>query len=76
MAKIDRIKEELNTLRLFLSIMIALMVAVGTGLVKSYRLELFDLIFYLGVGVEMILVILSVIIVTKIRKKTKEIEEL
>ena len=49
MAKIDEIKEYLTTLRVFFTIAIAVMVAIGGGLVNLYRYEIYDIVFWIGV---------------------------
>ena len=76
MAKIDEIKEFLTTLRVFFTVSIAIMVAVGGNLIKSYRNNIHDTVFFLGFTTEIILAIMVIIIVKKIRKKTKEIGDL
>ncbi len=45
MAKIDEIKEYLTTLRVFFTVTIAIMVAIGGGLISSYRQEIYDTVF-------------------------------
>ena len=46
MAKIDEIKEILNTLRIWLSLTIGLIVVIVSGLIKRYDLNKVDWIFY------------------------------
>ena len=64
MAKIDEIKEYLTTLRVFFILAIAVMVAIGSGLVNSYRQEIYDIVFWIGVISELVLMV-SVILTIK-----------
>ena len=76
MAKIDEIKEYLTTLRVFFTVTIAIMVAIGGGLIGSYRKEIYDIIFWLGVVSEFILMISIIFTIKKIKSKTKEIRDI
>jgi hypothetical protein len=76
MAKIDELKESLNTLRVFFSVIIALMVAIGSGIVNSYRDNILDIPFWVGFIIEAILLICIIIIIKKINLKTKEIGDI
>ncbi|NOQ32323.1 MAG: hypothetical protein GQ570_14535 [Helicobacteraceae bacterium] len=76
MAKIDEIKEFLTTLRVFFTVSIAIMVAIGGGLITSYRQQTFDVVFYIGIFSEFILMISVLFIIKKLKSKTKEIKDL
>ena len=73
MAKLDEVKEILNTLRIWLSLTIGLMVIVVAGTIKRYDLNQIDWIFYSGA---FLFFVLLFVIVIKISDKTKEIKEL
>jgi DnaJ-domain-containing protein 1 len=76
MSKLDEIKEFLNSLRVFFTVVIALMVAIGGGLLSSHRQNIYDIAFWFGFVSEMALALIGVIIIRKIKTKTKEIGEL
>lgn len=77
MPKIDEIKEFLTILRVFFTVAVAMMVAIGGGgLIGSYRSDNYDVIFYLGLFAEIVLMFTLVFIVKKIKIKTKEIGKL
>jgi len=60
MGELDRIKDMLNNLRLYLGFLVAVLLALGSGVVSIYkRPELLD-IFWLGVGLFLMLSILFV----------------
>ncbi|MFW6308274.1 MAG: hypothetical protein ACOC08_06500 [Campylobacterales bacterium] len=76
MAKIDEMKEALSSLRTYFGVCIALMVAVGGGLVSSFRTNTIDVLFWIGAFVFVSLGLIALAMIHKIRKKTKEIGEL
>ena len=76
MAKIDEVKEYLTTLRVFFTVMIAVMIAIGNGVVDSYRNEIYDSMFWIGCISEIILMISVMVVVKKIKTKTNEIKDL
>ncbi len=76
MAEIDEVKEILNTLRIWLSLTIGLIVVIVSGLIKRYDTGKIDWIFYSGSFLFLFLLIVLVLIITKIATKTKKIKEL
>jgi bacteriorhodopsin len=76
MAKIDEIKEILNTLRIWLSLTIGLIVVLVSGLVKRYDIDRIDWVFYAGSFLFFILIFVLLLIIIKISSKTKEIKDL
>ena len=76
MAKIDEIKEILNTLRIWLSLTIGLVVVIVSGLIKRYDLNKIDWIFYSGSFLFFVLLFVILLIIIKISNKTKEIKDL
>jgi len=76
MAKIDEIKEILNTLRIWLSLTIGLIVVIVSGLIKRYDLQKIDWIFYSGSFLFFVLLFVVLLIIIKISNKTKEIKDL
>ncbi len=76
MAKIDEIKEILNTLRIAMSIAFGLLVVLVGSIVKRYDAHIVDSIFWIGAGFCALILLFLVIIIQKIAKKTKEIRDL
>ena len=76
MAKIDEIKEYLTTLRVYFTVAMAIMVAISSGLISSFRQETFDIVFWIGVLSELILMLSVVFTIKKIKQKTREIKDL
>ncbi len=76
MAKLDEVKEILNTLRIWLSLTIGLIVVVVSGLIKRYDANKIDWIFYAGTAFFFLLGVVVLLIIIKISEKTKEIKDL
>lgn len=76
MAKIDEIKEILNTLRIAMSIAFGILVVLIGSIIKRYDSSNTDVIFWIGVVFTFVILIFIMMIVVKISNKTKEIKEL
>ncbi|MEA1917346.1 MAG: hypothetical protein U9N42_07425 [Campylobacterota bacterium] len=76
MAKIDEVKEILNTLRVWLSLTIGVLALLVSGLIKRYDANKIDWIFYSGSFLFMVLLFVILIIILNLSKKTKNIKEL
>ena len=76
MAKIDEIKEILNTLRIAMSISFGMLAVLVGSVIKRYDAHLVDAVFWTGVFVSMVLIAFIAKIIKKISEKTKEIKDL
>ena len=76
MAKIDRIKEILTSLRVALSIISAILITVGGTLGSPYRNNEIDILFYLAACLFFGFLIAGFIVIHMIRLKTDELEDL
>jgi len=76
MAKIDEVKEILNTLRLFFSIGIGLVVVLTGSLISKEQSNQIDLYFWIGSAIDIIIMIGLIFIIKSIRKNTEKIREL
>lgn len=76
MAKIDKVKETLNSLRIGLSILSAFIIALGGSLGALYKVNDFGILFWLVFLFILIFVIVGYVIIHKIRVKIDELEEL
>jgi len=76
MAKIDEIKEILNTLRITMSIVAGILVVLVGKLFAKFEKQEFGTIFWVVFFVIMIFVFIEAIVVLKISNKTKEIKDL
>jgi len=76
MAKIDEIKEILNTLRIAMSIAFGLLIVVVGSLIKRYDADKIDVVFWSGGIFAVTLIIAIGKIVAKIRSRTILIRDL
>lgn len=76
MAKIDKIKEVLNTLRVTLSIISAFIITLGGVLGSLYKNNEIDILFWIVFLFILSFVIIGYKIIHKIRVKTDELEDL
>ncbi len=76
MAKIDEIKEALNSLRIWLSLTVGIIVVVSGGLISRYDNVKIDAVFWSGMMLLFILLSVVILLIIKISKRTKEIGKL
>ena len=76
MPKLDGLKEKLNTIRLTVTIMFALLVALVAGAIKRIDSDKIDIYLYMAGLIIIVIMLFLPFLVKKITKITKEIEEL
>ena len=76
MARLDEVKEILNTLRLFFSIMIGIIVLLTGALVSKEQNNLVDIYFWIGTLIDVALLIGVIFIIKLLKKYTKQIKDL
>jgi uncharacterized membrane protein len=76
MAKIDEIKEFINTLRTYLSIITAIILAIGAGVSKLYLSMEINLLFWIGIVFIVLLIIIFSIISRTIHVNVKKLKDL
>jgi len=76
MAKIDEIKEILNTLRIAMSIVAGVLVVLVGKLFTKFENQEFDELFWFITVSILLIIFIEVLIVFNISKKTKEIKDL
>ena len=76
MGKLDEVKEILNTLRLFFSVGIGLVVIITASLIRKEDIADIDLYFWMGSLIDIILISGLFFIIKAIKKNTKIIKDL
>ena len=76
MARIDEVKEILNTLRIAMSVIAGIIVVLIGKLFSKFENSQFDLIFWIIFITTIVAMIAEILIIYNISKKTKEIGDL
>lgn len=76
MGKIDELKEILNTLRLWLSLLVGAIFIVGGGVISRYDKNLTDGLFWVGLCLIVVFGLIIAFISLKIAKITKQTKDL
>ncbi|MEA3330678.1 MAG: hypothetical protein U9Q29_03180 [Campylobacterota bacterium] len=76
MAKIDEIKEILNSLRVGMSIVVGLIVILSGSLINKEQANQIDVYFWIGLVLDIVLLLSFLKIIKSIRKNTKMIKDL
>lgn len=76
MAKLDQVKEQLSNYRLAITLLIGLESIVLAGVISSYRSGIFDLYYWLGADIAIVLVLLFVFAIRRLLKLTDQLGEL
>lgn len=76
MAKIDKVKEILNSLRIGLSIISAILITLGGTLGSLYKQQDIDILFWIATLLFFGFLLAGFVIIHKIRNKIDELEEL
>jgi uncharacterized protein YacL len=76
MGKIDRAKEHINILKVYMGILIALIISDISGTIKMFQNHQIDTIFWLGVISIIVLSIVFMVLAKYVHRKIDELEEL
>ncbi len=76
MAKLDKINKEIDLIKSFLFLVLAIFISIIIGLITRYDNEKIDTIFWIGFFIEPIILFIAFKISKILVKKIKELEEL
>ena len=76
MGKIDKEKEYIGALKAYLGFILAVILAIGTGLVKLYLTEEFGFLFWIGAVVILGAIVLFAYVVKILHTHIDKLEEL
>jgi len=76
MADLDSAKDFINNIRLYMSISVAVILAIGSGIAKMYNASIFNYLFYAGNILLFIFILLSIYLAKALHKKTLELKDL
>jgi len=76
MANIDRAKDFINNIRLYMSMILAMILAIGSGITKMYNANNYDYLFYAGNIIVLVLIFLFMYLAKLLHKKTDELKDI
>ena len=76
MGKIDEKKEYIGILKSYLNVIVAFILAIGTGISKIYLSGDINILFWFGIGLIFISSILFILIAKKAHKEIKKLKDL
>ena len=76
MADLDRAKDFINNIRLYMTMCLALIISIGSGISKMYVAQDFNYIFFVGNVLLISLLLIFVFLAKKLHKKTDELKDI
>ena len=76
MADLDRAKDFINNIRLYMTMCLALIISIGSGVSKLYAGENFSYIFFVGNVLILFLLLVFVFLAKKLHQKTDELKDI
>ena len=76
MAKIDKQKDFLTNLRLYMSLIIVITISIGNGIAKLYNADEITYLFYVGSALIPIFLLIFVLLAKKLHVETNKLEEM
>jgi len=76
MAKIDRAKDFINNIRLYMTMALALIISIGSGITKIYLSNNSSYLFFVGNVVLILLLLIFIFLAKKLHQKTDELKDI
>ncbi len=76
MADLDRAKDFINNIRLYMSMCLALIISIGSGVSKLYIAENFNYIFFIGNILLILLLLIFIFLAKKLHKETDNLKDI
>ena len=76
MGRIDKQKDFLTNLRLYMTIIIVITVSIGNGIAKLYNSHDINYLFYLGSILTIFLLVIFVLLAKRLHVETNKLEEI
>jgi len=76
MADLDKAKDFINNIRLYMTITVAIVLSLGTGISKMYNADKFNYLFYAGNILTLIFIMLFIYLAKVLHKKTDELKDI
>ena len=76
MGKVDKQKDILTNLRLYMTITIIIVMSISTGLINLYNSNTINYSFYIGTITALCLLVIFVLLAKKLHQETDKLEEM
>jgi len=76
MADLDRAKDLINNIRLYMTMCLALIISIGSGISKLYVAGNLSYIFFIGNILLLLLLMIFIFLAKKLHQKTDELKDL
>ncbi len=76
MADLDIAKDFINNIRLYMTMCLALIISIGSGISKMYVSENFSYIFFVGNVLLFLLLMVFLFLAKKLHQKTDELKDI
>ena len=76
MVKIDRAKDFINNIRLYMTMCLALIISIGSGISKMYVAENLTYMFFIGNILLVFLLLIFIFLAKKLHQKTDELKDI
>jgi len=76
MADLDRAKDFINNIRLYMTMCLALIISIGSGISKMYVAENFSYIFFIGNILLLLLLMIFIFLAKKLHQKTDDLKDI
>jgi hypothetical protein len=76
LGKIDKEKEYIGAIKVYMGFIVAFLMGIGAGISKMYLSNDFSLMFYIGIISMILLAIFFVLLVKHLHKKIDDLEDI
>jgi len=76
MADLDRAKDFINNIRLYMTIIVAVILSVGSGIARMYNADNFNYLFYASNILILIFILIFVFLARLLHKKTDKLKDI
>jgi len=76
MSKIDKVKEHIGALKMYLGLVVAIILTIGAGIAKLYNSGNINALFWIGLGLILVMVLTFVLISKSMHREIDKLEEI
>ncbi len=76
MADLDKAKDYINNIRLYMTMCVALIISVGSGITRMFEVDNFSYIFFIANVLLILLLLIFIFLAKKLHKKTDELKDI